>query len=113
MGTWGSGPFANDHAGDFVSDLLQQLFRPIDVFLASPEIDETFDAAFAALAVLNEVIERTGVRPWKREADPIVTALIQCFDEQIDGLGPSESFKAEHRAALVSECERFQALLAR
>jgi len=117
MGTWAAGPFGNDMAADFVGGVVDGLMEPVDAFLAEPEIDETFDEAFAAIALLNEVMTRTPTRPWdakaraKRAAAPIVEALIACFDEQIDSMGPDEDYKREHRAALVAECERFTKLV--
>lgn len=117
MGTWAAGPFGNDAAADFVMDVVARLMEPVDAFLASPEIDETFDEAFAAVALLNGLMARSSARPWdaaageRRAAGPIVAALLACFDEQIDGMGPAEGFKEEQRAALVAECDRFAALL--
>jgi hypothetical protein len=119
MGTWAAGPFGNDMAADFVAGMVDRLMEPIDAFLAEPEIDETFDQAFAAVALLNEVMTRSPARPWDRAAqttraaEPIVTALVRCFDEQIGGMGAHPSFEAEQRAALVAECERFERLLGR
>lgn len=119
MGTWAAGPFGNDASLDFVGDVVDRRMRSVDAFLAEPEIDETFDAAFAAVALLNEVMARTPTRPWDRAAGdvrdpkPIVDALLSCYDTQIDGMGPDPTFKAEQRAALVAECERFTAHFAR
>lgn len=117
MGTWAAGPFGNDSAADFVGSVVDTLMQPVDAFLASPEIDETFDGAFAAISLLNEVMSRTPTRPWDYDAqrtrapEPIVETLLSCFDQQIDDLGPDEDFKSEQRAALVEECERFTRLL--
>lgn len=117
MGTWAAGPFGNDQAMDWIGETLAGLMEPIDAFLEEPEIDETFDEAFAALAVINEVIELSGARPWDDEASdvraatPITTALLKCFDEQIDGMQPDPDYKAEQRAALVATCKRFEALV--
>ena len=117
MGTWAAGPFGNDSAADFVGSVVDKLMEPVDAFLASPEIDETFDGAFAAVALLNEVMSRTPTRPWDyerqetRAPEPIVAALLACFDEQIDDLDPDDAFKNEQRAALLAECERFTRLL--
>ncbi len=46
-----------------------------------------------------------------RAPQPIVAALLACFDEQIDDLDPDDDFKTEQRAALIAECERFTQLL--
>ena len=116
MGTWGAGPFANDGALDYVGSVIDFLMKPVDAFVASPEIDETFDPAFAAIELLNEVMRVTPSRPYRREGfdpAPMSQAMISCFDEQIDGMGPDEEFKAEQRAALVSALETFVAFTKR
>ncbi len=119
MGTWAAGPFGNDTAADYVGEWMDGLMQPIEEFLSSPEIDETFDGAFAAMAVLNAIMALSPSRPWDRVAKsvrapgPIVTALLACYDEQIDGMQPDPAFKIEQRAALVAECERFTAFLDR
>lgn len=117
MGTWAAGPFGNDSATDFVGSVVDGLMVPVDAFLASPEIDETFDNAFAAIALLNEVMSRTPTRPWDykahktRSPEPIVEALLTCLDGQISDLGSDGDFQTEQRAALVEECRRFTRLL--
>ena len=113
MGTWDSGPFGNDMAMDYVSEVVDSLMQPVNSFLEEPMIDEGFDEAFAAVAILNEIMSRCGARPWDAEAkatvDPatIVTAMVTCFDEQIDDMGPDPDFKTDQRAALVAELDRF------
>jgi hypothetical protein len=115
MGTWDAGPFNNDAAMDFVADLFTTLMEPVNEFLESPEIDETFDAAFAVIAIMNEVMTRTTGRPWDTDhvlrPEPVVEAMIKCFDEQIDGMEPDSEFKTQHREALIAELERFTLLL--
>jgi hypothetical protein len=117
MGTWDAGPFNNDAALDYVGTVLDGLMGPVDAFLASPAIDNTFDAAFAAIALLNEVMDRTPSRPWDaaagdtRDPEPIVSAMLSCFDGQIDAMQPTAAFRSEHRASLVRELERFRALM--
>jgi Domain of unknown function (DUF4259) len=110
MGTWDSGPFSNDAALDCVGDFIDKLNEPINEFLASPEIDETFDACFAAIAILNIIMQRTVSRPYRAEGYPaqqIADTMLRCFDEQIDGMEPDENYKHEHRAALVVELATF------
>jgi hypothetical protein len=115
MGTWDAGPFNNDAAMDFVGEVFDSLMEPVREFMDSPEIDETFDAAFAAIAVMNDLMTRTTGRPWDRDhvlqPEPIIAAMVHCFDEQIDGMDPDADFKTHHRAALIAELDRFQSLL--
>jgi hypothetical protein len=115
MGTWAAGPFGNDAALDYVGGVLDQLMEPVREFLASPEIDETFDPAFAAIALMVGVMEATPSRPWdaaaKREVDPapICAAMLTCFDEQIDSMEPDADFRRDQRSALVATLDRFAA----
>lgn len=111
MGTWDAGPFENDAAMDFVSGVIDSLMESVDAFLRDPRIDETFDEGFAAVALLNEVMQRTPARPWRDGgplvAAPIRDAFLRCFDEQIDGLDPEPGFRTAQRAALEAELARF------
>ena len=115
MGTWAAGPFGNDAALDFVGGTIDRLMKPVNEFLASPQIDENFDPAFAAIALLNLIMARTPSRPWARggtvKGAPIREAMLRCFDEQIDSMGPDEDYKREQRAALVAELDAFVAKL--
>ena len=111
MGTWAAGPFSNDAALDFVGDVIDRLMQPVHAFLADPQIDDGFDEAFAAIALLNQVMRLTSSRPWHEgqvvQGGPIRDAMLRCFDEQIDGLAPKPAFKIEQRAALVSTLDTF------
>ncbi|WP_408629679.1 DUF4259 domain-containing protein [Anaeromyxobacter oryzisoli] len=93
MGTWDAGPFGNDAAMDLVGTVVDSLMETVDAFLANPRIDETFDEGFAAIALLNEVMQRTAARPWRDgggvAGPPIREAFLRCFDEQIDGMDPA------------------------
>ncbi|MBP8808007.1 MAG: DUF4259 domain-containing protein [Kofleriaceae bacterium] len=87
MGTWAAGPFGNDAALDFVGASLTELMEPVEEFLESPEIDETFDPAFAAIALMNAIMAVTPCRVWgdgeQLDGEPIRAAMLACFDEQI------------------------------
>ena len=111
MGTWDAGPFENDAAMDFVGRVIDSLMEPVDAFLGASQIDETFDEGFAAIALLNEVMQRTPARPCRNggpvAGPPIRDAFLRCFDEQIDGMGPGPEFKTAQRAALDAELARF------
>jgi len=114
MGTWAAGPFGNDAALDFVGGLMNRLMEPVNEFMESPEIDETLDPAFAAIALMNAVMEKTPVRPWAEggavDPVPIREAMLRCFDADIGSLEPAEGFVKDQRAALVAELDRFVAL---
>lgn len=113
MGTWAAGPFGNDAALDFVGASLTELMEPVEEFLESPEIDETFDPAFAAIALMNAIMALTPCRVWgdgeQLDGEPIRAAMLACFDEQIASMEPAPGFEQEQRAALVAELDRFVA----
>lgn len=115
MGTWAAGPFENDAALDFVGDIIDQLMAAVNGFVEAPQIDESFDPAFAAVALLNVVMELTPARPWSGngvvDGGPIRDAMLRCFDEQIDEMDPKPDFKRDQRAALVSTLDEFVRLL--
>jgi hypothetical protein len=119
MGTWGAGPFKNDAALDFVSGIIDTLMESVNDFMSSPQIDENFDPAFAAIAMLNAIMAITPSRPWDSSADkavdggPIRDAMLACYDEQIDSMEPKADFKRDQRAALVTTLDEFVAKLAR
>lgn len=116
MGTWGAGPFKNDYALDYVGSVIDFLLKPIDELMETPEIDETFDPAFAAIALLNEVMKVTPSRPYRSEGFdplPIQQAMLKCFDEQIDSMQPAPGFKEAQREALVRTLDTFVALTKR
>lgn len=115
MGTWAAGPFGNDSALDFVADVVANLMEAVNDFMRSPQIDESFDPAFAAIALLNGVMERTPTRPWSGndviDGAPIREAMLRCYDEQIDGMSPDLDFKVDQRAALVATLDTFVGFL--
>jgi Domain of unknown function (DUF4259) len=115
MGTWAAGPFGNDAALDFMGDLFDLLMKPVDEFLESPEIDETFDAAFAAIAAMNALMRIAVSRPWRHEAEVDAVAIAEvlhaCFNDQIEGMAPAEGFSEQQRAALRIETDAFVALV--
>src|SRR5690606_1188291 len=106
MGTWDAGPFSNDAAMDFVGDVIDNIAQPIHDFMAEPLIDEGFDEAFAAVAMLNSLMPLTGAQAWHNgdtlDGKPVREALLKCYDEQIDDLDPDPDFKAAQRKQLVA-----------
>lgn len=107
MGTWDAGPFENDAAMDYLGDVARGLEATINEFVAEPRVDDTLDPAFAALAILNILAEKTSVslpeanivRGWR-------DAFLRCYDAQIDGLDPEPTFKEKQRDALRRELDR-------
>lgn len=111
MGTWAAGPYGNDAALDFVADVVAQLMSTVNEFVETPQIDESFDPAFAAIDLLNAIMERTPSRPWADggvvDGAPIRDAMLRCYDEQIDSMAPDPDFKVDQRAALVTTLDAF------
>jgi len=117
MGAWGPGVFDNDYAMDFVGEWLDNMMSVVHEFMVSPEIDELFDPALAAISVVNDVMERSGARAWDAKAStsldpaPIVAAMRECWGH-IDELDPDPDYKIEREKILNVELERFSTLLA-
>jgi hypothetical protein len=106
MGTWGAGPFQNDAALDFVGEIRDQLVEAIESFVRAPRIDEGFDEAFAAVALLNLVAGGSpAYRPKPEDARRWREALLKCFDEQIEELSPQEGFVEQQRGALLGHLD--------
>lgn len=94
MGTWGSGPFENDGAGDLLAALRAGDFE-IDDYCR--HVDHEYveaDDAQAAIALAEAVAVAHGIRPATRELDGIDTAAY---------VG---SLTAEQRAWIVTTLER-------
>jgi len=117
VGTWGSGVFQNDHSLDYVGDLTDRFMATVDEFLKSPFIDQGFDQALAAIALLNEVMTRTGSRPFdhaagdSRDPAPIAEVFLECFDKQAAGLVGDVQYQQEWRNVVAAELDRFVGLL--
>lgn len=115
MSIWAPGPFGNDSALNLAGTVVDSLVETIDVFLASPEKEEGFNEAFAALAILNEIIARTPTRPWdaeagkSRDANAIVTALETAFESRPEG--DDAKLHGARKQALQLECSRFLLLM--
>ena len=102
MGTWAAGPFGNDAALDFLGDVLGELAAGIEKFVANPRIDDGFDEAFAAMAVIEVVCEHAAGGPPKPEVvERWRKVMLDCYDGHVDELEPDEAFKRDHRTKLV------------
>lgn len=74
MGTWGSGPFENDGAGDLLADIRAGAF---DIDDYCRHVDEEYleaDEAQAAIALAEVVAVAQGLRPAPGELDGIDAA---------------------------------------
>lgn len=101
MGAWGSGPFENDAATDWVHDLedADDLTLAIDA-LERVRTDEHVDADDASVAIAAaEVVAATGGRP-HGDLPPEVTAWIARSDLTLD---------PEHAEAATGAVERVRA----
>jgi hypothetical protein len=115
MGTWGAGPFGSDEALDFVNEVSDRLTEEVESFVRSPQIDEGFDSAFAAVGLLN--LLEVGAKGLGAGRSPISlpdpedarrwrVAMLKCFDENIEKLVPQPGFVEEQRAKLVEHLDR-------
>ena len=80
--------------------------------LPQPPSPEAVDEALAAETAAAASAEGAGDDAEPVDPATIVTAMVTCFDEQIDDMAPDPDFKTGHRAALVAELDRFAQLLA-
>lgn len=119
MGTWAAGPFENDAALDFVDGIGSNLSDALESFARTPQIDEGFDTAFAAVGLFNLLAAGAtplGLKAGSPVAQPTPddarrwrSVMLKCFDEQIEGLSPAQGFVEEQRAALVEHLDRLVA----
>jgi hypothetical protein len=111
VGTWGAGPFSNDSAKDFVADVRDGVVSKIESFVAEPQIDDGFDEAFAALALLNAIVVASDCYlPPPEDVERWRAAFLTCFDEQVDSLSPDAKYKRDHRLALVAALDQLTKL---
>lgn len=110
MGAWGAGPFENDAAMDYVGGLIDHMMGAVKEFMSSPSIDDGFDEAFAAIALLNRVMSSSKSRAHdadgQLDAKPIREAMLRCFDEQIDEFDPDSDYKRDLRPCRCSGDDR-------
>jgi hypothetical protein len=111
MGTWGTGNFENDGAVIFLLDLCDRLINTIEAVIADDSrfiLDEDAEAelmpSIELLALLSEQyglhpIERKRVFGWQAR-------YLAMYDDYIDSLQPSESFKEQRRAVIAATFER-------
>lgn len=106
MGTWAAGPFGSDAALDFVDEKVSELVATVKACVDDPQIDDGFDEAFAAVALLNAVLRASETStPTADEALRWRNTLIAAFDDQIESVNPQGDFKERQRAALLLELD--------
>jgi hypothetical protein len=106
MGTWAAGPFGNDKGLDYVGTVVDGFLCTIFEFVEQPR-DESFDQAFAALALLNILDQKvTLALPSAAEVDVWRRIFLTTFDAQGDAFRTDKSFKRSQRRALEKEFER-------
>ena len=122
MGTWGPGNFDSDEAVDYVSGLVDGFVDTVEQLFAQGRADLD-DQGEGKLMPTVEVISvlcdwcRSGA-PAIREVTPPHPELIrrwkqqylEIYDDQIDGLLPSEGFAEERRAHIVGTFDRLEVL---
>jgi hypothetical protein len=110
LGTWAAGAFGNDHGLNYVGEVIDGLMDSIFAFIDQPRIDENFDQAFAALALLNIIDHKLTVPlPSSAEADVWKRVFLHTYDSQIDELHPDKTYKRSQRKAVEKELDRLVA----
>jgi hypothetical protein len=106
MGTWAAGPFGNDKGLDYVGGLVDGFLSTILDFIEQPR-DESFDQAFAAIALLNILDQKITVPlPSAAEVDVWRRIFLSTFDAQGDAFRTDKAFKRSQRRAIEKEFER-------
>ncbi|WNI24387.1 DUF4259 domain-containing protein [Streptomyces sp. ITFR-16] len=114
MGTWGAGNFDSDTAADHLSALVDRLVAEVtEVMSGDPaeiEPDEYGGVAVPCNLELLLMLDAAGwvgvtlppaevVRQWQE-------SYMAVWERTIDGLGPSDAYRAERRAVLTGTFER-------
>lgn len=106
MGTWAAGPFGNDKGLDYVGGVVDGFLSVIFDFVENPR-DESFDQAFAAVALLNILDQKVTVPlPSAAEVDVWRRIFLHTFDSQGDAFRTDKAFKRSQRRAIEKEFER-------
>jgi len=104
MGTWAAGPFGNDRGLDYVSNTTDSYVDTILAFIDAPQLEDNFDKAFAAIALLNVLAEKVNASlPSAAEVDVWKRIFLHTYDSQIDALHPDGAYKRAHRQAIEKE----------
>ena len=121
MGTWGEGVFDNDAAGDLQADIEDMSDKEAEAELIKElqsAVDDADDISvedtellLAAVALLQELYERTGKRPpVTLDRQALRPLMLDVYDREIDGLEPAEGFKEARRKVMQETLDRFVAL---
>jgi len=106
MGTWAAGPFGNDKGLDYVGGVVDGFLGAILDFIENPR-DESFDQAFAAIALLNIIDQKVTVPlPSAAEVDVWRRIFLTTFDAQGDAFRTDKTFKRSQRRSIEKEFER-------
>jgi hypothetical protein len=111
MGTWGPGIFQSDAALDTVSSVLDGTTRAISAFLESDPPDvEDLDIVIAAVAIHIALHDHCHARPPDEHVLTVILKdkVLRTYDEQIDGLAPTQDFKRQRRAEIEAILDRYE-----
>jgi hypothetical protein len=115
MGTWGAGNFENDYALDYLGELMDQLVSTVEECFEEEDgadLDEGGEERLMpSVAIMTLLSREFGAHPPKAE---VVARwkkrYLKIYDDQIDGLDPSDDFKSDRRKTIE---ETFDSLIAR
>jgi hypothetical protein len=108
MGAWASGNFDNDAALDFLSDVIKN----VDQDLKPPEEVEEIDMLMAAVTIRKALVELCHANaPPREQIEELKDAVLQIYDDEIDGLEPDEEYKIERRQVIEKTFDDFLKLL--
>ncbi|UWP79467.1 DUF4259 domain-containing protein [Dactylosporangium fulvum] len=108
MGTWGTGNFDNDTAGDHLSILVARLVREVEEAMAGDPVDLEPDEYWGVAVPCNlELLHLLAAQRWVGVTLPSADIVLEwkqrylaAWDGAIDGLEPTEEYRAARRAVL-------------
>jgi hypothetical protein len=108
VGTWAAGNFDSDAALDlvehFAETVREEIAKPVDV----GDLEEIM----AAVSVLKVLVEHCHASaPDTEEIDSLRDAILEVYDEQIDGLEPHPDYKRDRRRTIVGTFDDFTRLV--
>lgn len=120
MGTWGKGNFDSDTAADHLGILMQRLVDEVGQAMSGPSVEIEPDEYWGTAVPCNlEILHLLAQQRWVGVTLPDTDTLegwkakfLEVWDEEIDNLGPSRSFKKERREVLVRTFDQLLALVA-
>ena len=111
MGTWEPGTFDNDAALDFINEEIDRHISAIEAIFADGErfcLDEDAEGELMPrVEILILLCESChGVLPEELDSGRWKAQYLEMYDDQINGLEPSEEYKRQRRISIAATFDR-------